>query len=163
MPERKYNNFVFNLVHQASGEIGMIVSVVNMSLGVFLAVMQWFWVLVWFVYFGVNFLLYCLLEMARFLNYSEDLAKSAKSDQFDNESNYSNISASASTANVKESKFEGHKPAEASQTRYVKPNEQKAFNLASKSTKSFSNIQKNQNYQNSRENLVNSINLKYYL
>ena len=114
MPERKYNNFVFNLVHQASGEIGMVVSVVNMSLGVFLAVLQWFWVLVWFVYLGVNFLLYCLLEMARFLNYSEDLAKSAKSDQFDNESNYSNISASASTANVKESMFEGNKPPETS-------------------------------------------------
>lgn len=178
-PTIKYDFFLFNMIHANSGSIGLILATINISLGVFYAVLEWYWLVIWFSFLGICVLLYGFLEVVNFLNYSDQVAKDTKMSEFDTTSNYSNISLGSSVNKMKESNFSNNPQA----SRYMRPQEKQMtekqlMNASVPSTAnsvnsrhsfakvnniSHTNLQKLNKYQNSRENLVNTINLKYYL
>lgn len=196
-PSNKCNCFLFNMVHQNAGSIGLILGAINISMGLFYAVLAWYWLVLWFVFLGVCTVLYGFLEVVNFLNYSEDVNKDTKMKDLDSESlNYSNLSASRESlshmAKQAESQFgqasplppppppvPSQPPQGSIPQRYVQQTRQPVFNSEAMNGNangngsgysfgkvnniSQSNLHKLNKYQNSRENLVNTINLKYYL
>lgn len=209
-PSNKCNCFLFNMVHQNAGSIGLILGAINISMGLFYAVFAWYWLVLWFLFLGTCTVLYGFLEVVNFLNYSENVNKDTKMKDLDSESlNYSNLSVSRESLSHKAKQAESQfgqaspppppVPSQAPQgsipQRYVqqpKPqpqpqpqqeqkqqSRQPAFNseaingngngngsgysFGKVNNISQSNLHKLNKYQNSRENLVNSINLKYYL
>jgi hypothetical protein len=207
-PSNKCNCFLFNMIHQNAGSIGLILGAINISLGLFYAVLDWYWLVVWFIGLGVCVVLYGFLEVINFLNYSEDVNKDTKMKELtDADSlNYSNISLSReslhkaapvktpSQTQYSQQASPSAAPAVPSQPpqgipqRYVQHLHQGQSNQRAESRQtgttslnqpstnvnssysfgkvnniSQSNLNKLNKYQNSRENLVNTINLKYYL
>jgi len=145
--------------------VGLILASVNVSMGVFYAVLDWYWLVLWFSFLGVCLVFYGFLEVVNFLNYSDDVAKDTKLNEFDTTSNYSNISLAESMHKVgqQESSF-CDKRIDQPANRYVPSNNvSSGHSFARVNNISQSNLQKLNKYQNSRENLVNTINLKYYL
>ena len=101
-PLNKYDCFLFNIIHRNSGSIGLVLGVVNISMGIFYAVFEWYWIVVWFSLLGINLIGYGCLEVVNFLNYSADVDKNHKMNEYESQSNYSHLSLNST---MKESKF----------------------------------------------------------
>lgn len=54
---------IIRLINQNIQTTAIILASINISLGVFYAVLEWFWLLAWFLYLGSNFFFYIVLEI----------------------------------------------------------------------------------------------------
>ncbi|RNA01361.1 hypothetical protein BpHYR1_010585 [Brachionus plicatilis] len=73
---------------------------VNISLGVFYAVFAWYWILVWFTYFGANFFLYIVLEIWKNNKKQAEINKETSDDESESEKEFS-LSKTDSTQQLK--------------------------------------------------------------
>ena len=89
------------MIHENLGRSAILLAIINMSLGVFYAVFDWYWILIWFCYLGAFVIVYLLFEANIYFSKTSDtLSKSvtSKNEQDDYDDGYDlNMSKSGST------------------------------------------------------------------
>ena len=96
------------LVHKNLSKTAMFLAILNMSMGVFYGVFEWYWVLIWFCYLGAFVALYLLLEARRYFDKkdstaaSSNVSKSEKTEDDEYEDGYDcNLSKMGSTQQLR--------------------------------------------------------------
>ena len=72
------------IIHKNLSRTAILLAIINISLGVFLAVFEWYWILIWFIYLGLFICIYMMFEARR---QSKNKSKSSEDDNLNDKSN----------------------------------------------------------------------------
>lgn len=136
----------------------IVLASINISLGIFYAVFEWFWVLAWFVYLGVVLLFYLVLEIRKDNKKQAEINNKIFDDESDSEKELSKTK-SESTQHLKEIPIK-----EKIKIQPLRYSNSKATNLLTKyQESSFLNSKHFQNTETKNTSLFNSskINVSY--
>ncbi|CAF0715064.1 unnamed protein product [Brachionus calyciflorus] len=97
------SGFCYNLINFFSKNLSfssITLAIVNISLGVFYAVLEWYWIVVWFTFLGANIFLYIVLEIWKNNRKSSRRKSNNKDDDSDSDEEFS-LSKASSTQQLK--------------------------------------------------------------
>ena len=66
------------LIHENLGRASILLAIINISIGVFYAVFEWYWILIWFCYLAAFIIIYLLFELNIYFS-KQEISKSIAS------------------------------------------------------------------------------------
>lgn len=94
----------YNLIKFFSKNLAMTaiaLASVNISMGIFYAVLEWYWVIVWFTYLGANFFLYLVLEISKYNKQTSSIKTKQENDDSESDDDDFTLSKASSTQQLK--------------------------------------------------------------
>lgn len=110
-PKTKLIDSILNLIYKNTGYTAILFAAINISLGVFYAVLHWVWILVWFCFLVASILVYIGIETKIYLNYSKNITQHTvpHTNEYDDNINLNesrtNLSVSSRHTHLSESKY----------------------------------------------------------
>ena len=92
----KFTDTILDLINKNTGYTAILFAAINISLGIFYAVLHWLWIIVWFGFLGASLLIYIAMETKLYMNYSKTITERVlNNNQYD-----SNLNLNESKTNL---------------------------------------------------------------